>query len=95
VYLGWQLTLLQAALRSTSMLIPNATIDGGNDYVTSMSGGSFRRDDATGLVGVHVPGARLTGNTVRERGPRSVADVAVDTRRRFRRIARAFESGAA
>ena len=51
----WQLTLLQAALQSTGMLIPNASIDGGNDYVSSMAGGSFGGTMPPGSTGFMYP----------------------------------------
>jgi hypothetical protein len=51
----WQLTLLQAALQSTGMLIPNATINGGNYYVSSMSGGSFGGTMPPGSSGFMYP----------------------------------------
>jgi hypothetical protein len=53
----WQLTLLQAALQSTGMLIESAAITGGNDYYMSIGGGSFGGTMEPGRAGYMYPAA--------------------------------------
>ncbi|MBI4933477.1 MAG: hypothetical protein HY828_06335 [Actinobacteria bacterium] len=51
----WQLTLLQAALQSTGMLIESAGITGADGYYLSLGGGSFGGTSEPGRTGYFYP----------------------------------------